>query len=373
MRWHGEKDPIGLREYAQVPNLYGIVTSLYHLPLGVEWNENSVLSLKKQVEEAGLRLELTDSFRIHEDIKRGLPERDKLIENYRKNIRMLGKCGIKVICYNFMPVFDWTRTDMEFMLPDGSDCLAMDAAKVERVDPKKGIDLPGWGTNYRAEELQEMLRSYENIGEEELWDNCRYFLEKCLPVAEEAGIKLALHPDDPPRPVFGLPRIAKNAEDYRRILNSVDSPSNAVTFCCGSFGSTAVNNLPEMIREFGKEKIPFVHFRNIRRDADGSFYESGHVTSAGSNDMAEIMKALFDIGFDGYIRPDHGRRIWNEAWSVRETRNPDGTVSMDHRPDGFGGIKPAAGYGLFDRALGAMYINGLWEGIQKAAMPEGST
>ena len=367
MRWHGEKDPVGLREYAQVPNLYGIVTSLYNLPLGMEWEEDRILSLKKQVEDAGLKLELTDSFRIHEDIKRGYPSRDALIEVYRKNIRMLGKCGIKVICYNFMPVFDWTRTDMEYLLPDGSDCLAMEASKVEKVDPTKGIDLPGWGTNYCPEELQILLKSYENIGEEELWDNCRYFLEKCLPAAEEAGVLLALHPDDPPWPVFGLPRIAKNLKDYQRILSSVDSPANTVTFCCGSFGSSAENDLPAMIREFGKNKIPFVHFRNIKRDADGSFYESGHITSAGSNDMAEIMKALYDIGFDGYIRPDHGRRIWNEAWSVREVTDQDGTVRKEHRPDGFGGEKPAAGYGLFDRALGAMYINGLWEGIQKEA------
>ena len=365
LRWHGEKDPISLKQYAQVPNIYGIVTSLYELPLGVEWDENVIRGLVNKVESYGLKLEIVDSFRIHEDIKRGYATRDGLIENYKKNIRMLGRCGIKIICYNFMPVFDWTRTDMAYVLPDGSDCLAFDAGQVAGIQADKGIDLPGWGTNYSPQKLQELLKSYEGIGEEELWENCKYFLDACIPVAEEAGVKLALHPDDPPRPIFGLPRIAKNVEDYRKILGYIGSPSNAITFCCGSFGSSAENDMPAMIREFGKEKIPFVHFRNIKLFEDGSFYESGHVTESGSSDMGEVMRALHDIGFDGYLRPDHGRRIWDEAWSVKKTALPDGTEVEDHRPDGFNGVKPAAGYGLFDRALGAAYAVGLWEGITK--------
>lgn len=365
LRWHGEKDPISLKQYAQVPNIYGIVTSLYHLPLGVEWEESEIRKLVDQVEAYGLKLEIVDSFRIHEDIKRGYDTRDALIENYKKNIRMLARCGIKVICYNFMPVFDWTRTDLSYVLPDGSDCLAFEAEKVNKIDAQKGIDLPGWGTNYSPEKLQELLQSYENIDENQLWENCKYFLDACIPVAEECGVKLALHPDDPPRPIFGLPRIAKNVEDYRRILGYIESPANAITFCCGSFGSFAGNDMPSMIREFGKDKIPFVHFRNIKLFEDGSFYESGHVTESGSSDMGEIMRALHDIGFDGYLRPDHGRRIWDEAWSVQKVKLPDGTEVEEHRPDGFNGIKPVAGYGLFDRALGAAYALGLWEGLEK--------
>ena len=372
LRWHGEKDPISLKQYAQVPNIYGVVTSLYELPLGMEWDENVIRNLVKKAESYGLKLELVDSFRIQEDIKRGYDTRDKLIENYKKNIYMLGRCGIKVICYNFMPVFDWTRTDMAYILPDGSECLAFDAGKVSRIHADKGIDLPGWGTNYSPEKLQELLKSYEGIGEDELWENCRYFLDACIPAAEEAGIKLALHPDDPPRPIFGLPRIAKNAEDYRRILGYIDSPSNCITFCCGSFGSAAGNDMPAMIREFGNDKIPFVHFRNIRLFEDGSFYESGHVTESGSSDMGEVMRALHDIGFDGYLRPDHGRRIWDEAWTVKKIKLPDGTEIDDHRPDGFNGTRPAAGYGLFDRALGAAYAVGLWEGITKEKEAEKS-
>lgn len=367
LRWHGEKDVISLKEYAQVPGIYGVVTSLYHLPLGTVWDKEEILNLKNQVENTGLKLELVDSFRIHEDIKRGCDTRNTLLENYKKNIRMLAECGIRVICYNFMPVFDWTRTDLEYKLPDGSDCLALENEKVRSIDPKKGIHLPGWGTNYKPEVLQGLLQSYQRIDEQALWDNCRYFLDACLPVAEECGVKLALHPDDPPWSVFGLPRIAKNAKDYRRILSYADSPANTVTFCCGSFGSSEENDMPAMIREFGKERIPFVHFRNIMRLPDGSFYECGHLTESGSSDMGEVMKALYDVGFDGYIRPDHGRRIWNEAWSVREIEQEDGSIQKEHFPDGFGGQRPAAGYGLFDRALGAMYIQGLWEGIEKAS------
>lgn len=368
VRWHGEKDPVSLKQYAQIPNLYGIVTSLYHLPLGVEWDKEDILRLKRKIESCGLKFEIVDSFRIHEDIKRGYATRDGLIENYKKNIRMLAQCGIRIICYNFMPVFDWTRTDMAYPLPDGSDCLSFEEARVLAVDPEKGIDLPGWGTNHTPAELQELLHSYQGIGEKELWDNCHYFLKAVLPVAEECGIKLALHPDDPPRPIFGLPRVAKNAEDYRRILFTpdIENPSNTITFCCGSFGSGNCNDLPAMIREFGPMgKIPFVHFRNIRLDPCGDFYESGHQTGCGSNDMGEIMRALCEMGHDFYLRPDHGRRIWDEAWSAREVKQPDGTVVTEHRPDGWGGEKPVAGYGLFDRALGAAYAQGLYEGIQK--------
>lgn len=368
IRWHGEKDPVSLKQYAQIPNLYGIVTSLYHLPLGAVWDREEILRLKRQIEAYGLKFEIVDSFRIHEDIKRGCDTRDALIENYKANIQMLAECGIKIICYNFMPVFDWTRTDLAHLLPDGSDCLSFEEARVRAVDPEKGIDLPGWGTNHTPAELQALLHSYEGIGEEQLWENCHYFLKAVLPVAEACGVKLALHPDDPPRPIFGLPRIAKNVEDYRRILFTpdIDSSSNAITFCCGSFGSGAGSDMPAMIREFGPAgKIPFVHFRNIQLESCGDFYESGHQTGCGSSDMGEVMRALYDMGHDFYLRPDHGRRIWDEAWSSREVVQPDGSTVLEHRPDGWSGEKPVAGYGLFDRALGAAYAQGLYEGIRK--------
>lgn len=365
LRWHGYNDPVPLKYYAQIPNIYGVVTSLYRMPLGAVWDEKVIQDLVREVESYHLKLEIVDSFRIHEDIKRGYDTRDALIDNYKENIRMLAANGIKVICYNFMPVFDWTRTNLSYILPDGSDCLAFEASKIKKIDARKGINLPGWGTNYRPEELQNLLKSYETITEDTLWENFKYFLDAIIPTAEECGVKMALHPDDPPRTIFGLPRIVKNADDYRRIIHHIDSPSNCITFCCGSFGSDPDNDIPAMIREFGREKIPFVHFRNIRRMEDGSFYESGHVTESGSNDMGEVMRALYDIEFDGYLRPDHGRRIWDEAWGNCNITLPDGTCVTERRADGYGGEKPAAGYGLFDRALGAAYALGLWEGIDK--------
>ncbi len=338
IRWHGEKDPIPLLYYKQIPGIEGVVTSLYNLPLGQIWPLEKLKMLKIQVEKIGLTLEVVDSFRIHEDIKLGKPTRDALIENYKVNIRNLAKLGIKLICYNFMPLFDWTRTEMEHQLPDGSNTLALKMSIVKKIVPEKGINLPGWGTNYPPEKLKEFLKEYENITEEILWENCSYFLKKILPVAEEVGIKMAIHPDDPPYSVFGLPRIMKNANDIRRLVNLSNSPANGLTICTGSLASGPGNDIPAIIREF-KDKIYFCHFRNVKLEKNGDFYESGHFSDTGNNDMFEIMKALHDIKFDGYIRPDHGRMIWGE--------------------------KAIPGYGLYDRALGVAYINGLWEAIDK--------
>lgn len=339
-RWHGEGDPISLEYIKQIPGLYGIVTSLYKLPLGEIWPVDAIKDYMTQAEAYGLKLEVVDSFRIHEDIKLGKPNRDKLIPNYCQNIRNLAACGIKIVCYNFMPVFDWTRTNMTYQLEDGSNTLSFDMDTVNNVDPKKGIDLPGWGTNYKPEVLQALLAEYADVSEEQLWKNCEYFLERIIPVAEEVGIKMALHADDPPRSIFGLPRVLKNVEDHRRLLDFIDSPANGLTICTGSLGSDLNNDVPGMIREFGKRgRVHFVHARNVMVNEKGDFYESGHQTCSGSLDMAEIMKALYEIGFDGYMRPDHGRMIWGET-----------------------GIP---GYGLYDRALGIAYLNGLWEGIAK--------
>jgi mannonate dehydratase len=337
-RWHGEKDPISLQYISQIPGIKGIVTSLYHLPLGEKWPVDKIVSMQEQAAQYGLSLEVVDSFRIHEDIKLGKSTRDQLIPNYCENIRNLASIGIKVICYNFMPVFDWTRTNMTYELPDGSNTLAFDMDTVNSVDPQKGIDLPGWGTNYKPEVLQKLLADYADVTEEQLWKNFEYFLARVIPVAEKAGIKLAIHADDPPRPIFGLPRIMKNREDIRRLIDFSASPANGLTICTGSLGSSLENDVPAIIREFGKH-IYFVHARNVKVNEKGDFYESGHHTESGSLDMAEIMKALYEVGFSGYMRPDHGRMIWGET-----------------------GIP---GYGLYDRALGVAYLNGLWEGIKK--------
>lgn len=340
-RWHGPEDPISLDYIRQIPGMYGIVSSLYKLPLGQRWPDEKIQEIKQAAAARQLHFEVVDSFRIHEDIKLGKPTRDLLIDEYCKNLQVLARNGIKVICYNFMPVFDWTRTNMAYPLPDGSNTLSYDQATIDAVDPRQGIDLPGWGAKYPPEQLQQLLAEYQHCDEEQLWRNLEYFLHKVIPVAKALGLKLALHADDPPRPLFGLPRILKNVDDHRRLLAIIDDPANGLTLCTGSLGSDLRNDVPAMVAEFTqRERVHFVHFRNVQVSENGDFYESAHPSACGSLDMAAIMAALHDARYSGYIRPDHGRMIWGET-----------------------GVP---GYGLFDRALGITYMQGLWEGLDKA-------
>ena len=261
--------------------------------------------------------------------------------NYCDTLANLGACGLKVVCYNFMPVFDWTRTTLAKRAPDGSTSLAFDTNEVEKIDVSQGIALPGWDASYAPEELQSLLREYAAIDEKKLWENFAWFLERIIPAAEAAGVVMAIHPDDPPRPIFGLPRIVKNRNDLARLLAVVDSPANGLTLCSGSLGAGPENDVEAMVREFGAGgRIHFAHIRNVKVNARGDFEETAHKSSCGSLDIAAIVKAYHDVGFKGYVRPDHGRMIWGETG------------------------KP--GYGLFDRALGAAYINGLWEAYDKA-------
>ena len=339
-RWYGESDPVKLEYIRQIPGMYGIVSAIYDVPVGEVWPLEKLRSLRKRIEDAGLKFEVVESVPVHEDIKLGKPARGRLIANFQENIRNCAAVGVKVICYNFMPVFDWTRTEMAKALPDGSLTLAFDAQAVARIDPEQGISLPGWDASYKPEELKGLLDEYRSVSEETLWGKLEYFLNAIVPVAEEAGIKMAMHPDDPPRPVFGLPRIVKNRDDLARLVKIIDSPANGLTLCSGSLGADRCNNIEALVREFGgMGRIHFAHLRNVKVEADGSFYESAHYSADGSLDMAAIVKAYHDVGFDGYVRPDHGRMIWGESG------------------------KP--GYGLYDRALGAAYLNGLWEAFSK--------
>jgi len=297
-------------------------------------------ALRARIEGAGLKFEVVESVPVHEDIKLGKPARDRLIANFQQNIRNCAAVGVKVICYNFMPVFDWTRTEMAKTLPDGSHTLAFDAKAVARIDPEQGISLPGWDASYRPGELRSLLEEYRAVDEAALWRNLEYFLRAIVPVAENSGIRMAMHPDDPPRPIFGLPRIVKNRDDLARLLKLVDTPANGLTLCSGSLGADPRNSIEALVREFGAiGRIHFAHLRNVKVEPDGSFHESGHRSADGSLDMAAIVKAYHDVGFDGYVRPDHGRMIWGETG------------------------KP--GYGLYDRALGAVYLNGLWEACSR--------
>lgn len=349
-RWFGEKDDsIRLDQIRQIPGVSGVVGALYDVPVGEVWPMDKITALKDSVEKAGLKLEVIESVNIHEDIKLGLPSRDKYIENYKKSIINLGKIGVKVICYNFMPIFDWLRSDLAFKLSDGSEVLHYDHIKVKDIDPIKlvedmesnsnGFALPGWEPE-RLKELKDTFEKYKSVDEEKLFMNLKYFLENIIPICEEADVKMAIHPDDPPWSLFGLPRIVTCKENLDRLVKLVDSPYNGLTLCSGSLGANPQNNIPELVRYFGKMgRIHFAHVRNIKFVSDRVFHETSHLSSDGSFDLFEIMKAYYDIGFDGYLRPDHGRMIWGE--------------------------KARPGYGLYDRALGIAYINGLWEAIHK--------
>lgn len=340
-RWYGPDDPVTLRNIRQIPNMHGIVTAVYDVAPGEVWGNESILALKRQTEEAGLRFEVIESVPVHEDIKLGRPSRDGHIQSYNENIRRLAVAGIRCICYNFMPVFDWTRTQLDKELPDGSNALVYYQDQITEMDPLSGsLALPGWDASYTRESLRAVFAAYGEITEEDLWGNLQYFLERVIPVAEECGVDMAIHPDDPPWPIFGLPRIITCEASCDRLLSLVDSPRNGLTLCTGSLGSLAANDIVGMARKYAAMgRVHFVHLRNVKRLPDGGFEESAHPSAYGSLDMVAILEALHREGFAGYIRPDHGRMIWGEAG------------------------KP--GYGLYDRALGAAYINGIWETLEK--------
>lgn len=341
-RWYGEDDPVTLENIRQIPTMRGIVSAIYDIPVGEVWPLERIETLKKTVEDAGLELSVIESVPVPEDIKLGLDTRDQLIENYAQTIRNLGKAGIETVCYNFMPVFDWTRSDLAYELEDGSNALIFDEEEVKKMDPRT-LSLPGWDESYSSEEMNEIMDQYENVSTEDLWDNLTYFIERIIPVAEEAGVKMAIHPDDPPYSIFGLPRIITGKDAVERFLNIVDSPNNGITMCVGSYASDPKNDTIDILRyALERKRVNFMHARNIKLYGEGrSFEESAHPSEYGSIDMYEVVRALSDYDWEGAIRPDHGRMVWGETG----------------RP----------GYGLYDRALGATYLSGLWEAARKVA------
>ncbi|WGG46542.1 mannonate dehydratase [Rossellomorea sp. DA94] len=347
-RWYGEgNDSISLAHIKQIPGVEGIVWALHDVPAGEEWPQERIDEVKNQAERNGLNIDVVESVNVHEDIKLGLSSRDTYIENYKRTIKKLAVAGVKVICYNFMPVFDWTRTDLFKEMEDGSTALFFEKEKVEDMDPLELVDkisknssftMPGWEPE-RLSKLKELFEAYQNVTEEDLFHNLEYFLKEIIPVAEEHNIKMGIHPDDPPFSIFGLPRIITNKENIRRVLSLVDSPSNGVTLCSGSLGANPDNRVADMVREFS-DRIPFAHIRNVKVYENGDFIETSHRSRDGSVDILEIMKAYHEKGFTGYARPDHGRHIWGE----------------ECRP----------GYGLYDRGLGIMYLWGIWDSLERA-------
>ena len=338
-RWYGKDDPVTLEKIRQIPYVTGIVSAIYDVKAGEVWSLEKILELKKEIEDANLKLSVIESVPVHEDIKMGCGDRDRYIENYCTTLRNLAKAGIDCVCYNFMPVFDWTRSDLSYPLPDGSNALIYDNETVLKMNPLSGdLSLPGWDSSYTKEDMRNLLEKYSKITEEDLWNNLKYFLDRVIKVAEEVKVKMAIHPDDPPWSIFALPRIITNKKNIERFLKLYDSKYNGLTLCSGSLGANPDNDIPDMVRSFC-DRIHFAHIRNIKITGDRCFEEAAHKTEAGSLDIFEIVKAYHDCGFDGYIRPDHGRMIWGETG----------------RP----------GYGLYDRALGAVYINGIWEALDR--------
>jgi mannonate dehydratase len=350
-RWFGEgNDSVPLKYIRQIPNCTGIMGVLDQYAAGEVWPLEVIQEYVKHVNNAGLEVEVIESVNIHEDIKLGLPSRDGYIENYKQTLRNLASCGIKVVIYNFMPVFDWLRTDLAREIEeDGSNSLYYDNEELKGLTPQmlvekttanaKGFSLPGWEPE-RLAELERILKLYEDIDQEKLLENYQYFLEKVVPTCEELGIRLAVHPDDPAWPVFGIPRIAHTKEQLERIVGLVDSPANSLCVCSGSLGSSPDNDIPAVIRHFGKlDRIACVHVRNVKYLGEKRFRETSHLSVDGDLDMYEIMRAIYETAPNVYIRPDHGRMIWDE----------------EGRP----------GYGLYDRALGIAYLNGIWESLEK--------
>ena len=349
LRWFGEGvDSVSLEQIRQIPGVKGVITTLYDIPAGEEWPMERILQMKEQVEAKGLKVMGIESVNIHDAIKVGTPDREKYIANYITTLERLGKADIHVVCYNFMPVFDWTRSELARVREDGSTVLAYNQDTVDMIDPEhmkesvakmsNGFVMPGWEPE-RLDHLKELFEMYKDVDADKLFNNLVYFLEAIGPVCEKYDIKMGIHPDDPAWPIFGLPRIMTGKDSVTKLLDAVDKPYNGITLCTGSFGSNQNNDICEIIKAC-RGRIPFAHVRNLKYNSPRDFEEAAHLSTDGSMDMYKIMKTLHDTGFDGVIRPDHGRMIWDE-------------VAMP-------------GYGLYDRALGATYLNGLWEAIVKS-------
>ncbi len=338
-RWYGPDDAVTLRQIRQIPRMKGIVTALYDIPPGTVWPAGRLEALRDAIESEDLDFAVVESIYVHEDIKLGRPARDRYIDNTCQTLQHIGAVGVPVVCYNFMPVFDWTRTNLAMPLPDGSTCLSYKHDALEKTDLSRGIgeDMPAW-VPYSAEEVADLIAAYQSMDEEHLWENLAYYLERIIPAAEQAGVKMAIHPDDPPWSIFGLPRIITDEDALDRVLRLVDRPANGLNLCTGSLGSSPANDLPAIVRRFGAEgRIHYAHIRNVKITGPRDFHESPHPTEYGSVNIMEVMRAYRETGFEGPMRPDHGRMIWGETG----------------RP----------GYGLYDRALGAMYLSGIWEAL----------
>ena len=355
-RWYGPEDAVTLPEIRQV-GATGVVTALYHIPCGEVWPTDEIRQYQQMIEEAGLTWSVVESVNVHESIKTAASDRDDYLEKYRQTLKNLAACGVYIVCYNFMPVLDWTRTQLNFPVADGSLALRCDVRALAAFDlyllkrPSAQEDysdqqktaaqdffnslsdeerlalqrtimagLPGTDQVFELEELPQHLAAYKHTDARQLKENLFYFLREVVPTAEELGIKLCIHPDDPPFPVMGLPRIVSTEADLKELIEAAPSPSNGITFCTGSLGARGDNDLPGIVARLGQH-IHFIHLRNVQREPDGSFYEADHL--GGSTDMFAVMRALIaeqqarqqngrdDLGIP--MRPDHGHQTLFDA------------------------------------------------------------
>lgn len=351
-RWYGEgNDKISLSDIKQIPGVTCIVWALHQKMPGEVWETDEIAEVQKQLEPYGFHMDVVESVNVHDDIKIGLPARDKYIENYKQTMRNLSRFGVKVICYNFMPIFDWTRSDLFHPVGDGSTALYYQKDMIQDdynamanyildFTEKYHMSFPGWEPE-RMAKLDELFRAYADVDHEKLWANLKYFLEALMPTCEETDIKLAIHMDDPPWDIFGLPRLLTNGENIHRFLKMVDNPYNCLTLCSGSLNADPRNHVADIVRRHC-DRIAFAHIRNVKHFPNGDFSEASHRDCDGDTGILDILKAYHDCGYEGYIRPDHGRHLWGE---------------------GPGTVRP--GYGLYDRALGIMYMLGVWDMLDK--------